>query len=66
MTASDLGEENLVRLYLEHKADPNRQDHSGWTALMAAAKHNRGGIAKLLIENGAKSEMAIVRLHDIL
>ena len=61
MTASTLKMENLVRLYLEHGADPNRQDSVGWSALMAAAKHDAGEIAKLLIESGAKLEMAIVR-----
>lgn len=33
----------------------------GWTALMSAAKHDAEEVARILLENGANAELAMVR-----
>ena len=43
-----------VTLLLELGADPNGQDHEGWTALLAAAKSGYPSTVRLLLDRGAE------------
>jgi ankyrin repeat protein len=43
----------IVKLLLEHGANPNARQHGGWTALHAAAQSGEAGIIRTLLENGA-------------
>lgn len=45
---------SLVRVLLEHGADPNEQDHMNRTALMWATEHRQTKVAELLLKHGAK------------
>lgn len=51
--ASSAGRDNIVRLLLERKADPNNKTTTGHTALHYAASRNRFKIAELLVAAGA-------------
>lgn len=42
-----------VRLLLEAGADPNAEQHGGWTPLMAAEEHGDQPVIELLIAHGA-------------
>lgn len=56
--ASRLGFSSGVRVLLVFGADPNTSDEFGHTPLYEAALTNRLGIAKLLIDKGAKANLA--------
>jgi ankyrin repeat protein len=53
MVAAERGRPDIVKLLLDHKADPNVAGRDGSTALMLAAENNQPEIAKLLIGRGA-------------
>jgi uncharacterized protein len=53
MVASERGRPDIIKLLLDHKADPNAAGRDGTTALMLAAENNQPEIVKLLIGRGA-------------
>jgi ankyrin repeat protein len=53
MLASYYGHEDMVRLILEHGADPNLKDSKGRTALMRAGSSNHTNVVGLLRNAGA-------------
>ncbi len=53
MVAAERGRADIVKLLLDHKADPNVAGRDGSTALMLAAENNQPEILKLLINRGA-------------
>lgn len=53
MVAAERGRLDIVKLLLDHKADPNVAGRDGSTALMLAAENNQPEILKLLISRGA-------------
>ena len=53
MRAVLLGDAEIVRALLEHKADVNTQDDEGNTALMLAASQGSARVVQLLLEYGA-------------
>jgi ankyrin repeat protein len=53
MAASERGRPDIVKLLLDHKADPNVAGRDGGTALMLAAENNQPDIVKQLIDRGA-------------
>jgi ankyrin repeat protein len=53
MVAAERGRADIVKLLLDHKADPNVAGRDGSTALMLAAESNQPEILKLLINRGA-------------
>ena len=53
MVAAERGRADIVKLLLDHKADPNVAGRDGSTALMLAAENNQPEIVKLLINRGA-------------
>ena len=54
LLASLQGEDEIVRLLLEHGADPDQKDsHEGATALMAASGRGFVGVVQTLLERGA-------------
>jgi ankyrin repeat protein len=53
MAASERGRPDIVKLLLDHKADPNAAGRDGGTALMLAAENNQPEIVKQLIDRGA-------------
>jgi ankyrin repeat protein len=48
----------LVRLLLEHGADPNARQHGGWAAIHSAAQNGSLDIVELLIKHGADPAVA--------
>jgi ankyrin repeat protein len=48
----------LVRLLLERGADPNRGNDYGWTKLHQAGYGNRPGLARLLLDAGARTDLS--------
>lgn len=48
-----VGRLDQVKLELQNGADVNHADHSGYTALHAAAENNHVEIVRLLLEHGA-------------
>ena len=53
MAAAERGRADIVKLLLDHKADPNAAGRDGGTALMLAAENNQPDIVKQLIARGA-------------
>ena len=53
INAADNRDTKTVRKMLEHGADPNSRDNSGYTALMYACRNGRTDTAGLLLEHGA-------------
>lgn len=53
MVAAERGRADIVKLLLDHKADPNVAAQDASTALMLAAENNQPEIVKLLIGRGA-------------
>lgn len=47
----------IASLLLEHGANVDVQDKSGWTPLMFASMNGHAGIALLLVQNGASLDM---------
>ena len=43
----------MIRLLLEHGADPNAKDDRGWTPLHRAAFHCNDVATRILIDHGA-------------
>jgi ankyrin repeat protein len=54
ITASCIGQKEIVEIILKNKADIEAKDLSGWTALMWASYHGRKEIVELLLKNGAE------------
>lgn len=70
---SRTGRESIVELLLRKGSQVNFAGELGWTALHMAAQWNHPGVARILIENGAKIEcrddegrtpMEIAQKHD--
>jgi uncharacterized protein len=53
MAAAERGRADIVKLLLDHKADPNVAGRDAGTALMSAAENNQPEIVKLLLDRGA-------------
>jgi uncharacterized protein len=53
MAAAERGRVDIVKLLLDHKADPNAAGRDAATALMLAAENNQPEIVKLLLDRGA-------------
>jgi len=53
MAAAERGRSDIVKLLLDHKADPNAAGRDGDTALLLAAENNQPEIVKLLLGRGA-------------
>ena len=53
MAAAQRGRADIVKLLLDHKADPNVAGRDAGTALMLAAENNQPEIVKLLLARGA-------------
>lgn len=51
--AAEDSQEDMVRLLLQHGADPSASSDGGWTALHNAAQSGHAGVATLLLERGA-------------
>lgn len=47
----------LVKLLLDHKADPNGRSQYDWTPLMTACQYNNVDFVKLLLKRGAKPNL---------
>nr|MDH4225467.1 ankyrin repeat domain-containing protein [Deltaproteobacteria bacterium] len=54
MAAAILGREEITRMLLKHKADPNLSDMDGQTALILAVRSGQGGAVRLLLAAGAQ------------
>jgi hypothetical protein len=48
----------LVRLLLEHGADIDARDHSGWLALYTSVSYDQPRAVQLLLERSANLEVA--------
>jgi ankyrin repeat protein len=48
----------IVRLLLEHDADPNARQHGGWVPIHSAAQNGDLAIVELLIQHGADPTLA--------
>ena len=57
LMASAAGHLPCIRVLLDAKANINHADLSGYTALHYAARHARTGVAKLLLERGACTDI---------
>ena len=53
MHACDVGHEQCARVLLEAKADPNKANNAGVTALMLSASDGHNLCVRALLENGA-------------
>jgi hypothetical protein len=53
MEAADLGNVDLVRLLLDHRADVNLKDDNGSTAVLNAAASDKANAIRILLANGA-------------
>jgi uncharacterized protein len=53
MAAAERGRVDIVKLLLDHKADPNVAGRDAGTSLMLAAENNQPEIVKLLLDRGA-------------
>ena len=56
--AASVGNRDMVRLLLEHGADPNARQERGFVALHTAALHGDIAMGKILIEHGADPRAA--------
>jgi len=55
--AAHRGETDIIDLLLAHKADINRKDATGMTALMAAVSTRKHDLARALIDRGAAPDL---------
>lgn len=53
LIAAKNGQENIVKILLDHEADIESRDNQGRTALSVAVKHGRENVVKVLLEYGA-------------
>ena len=51
------GYTKIVRLLLEHGANPNAEDNEGWTPLHLASSDGHTTIVRLLLDRGASADM---------
>jgi uncharacterized protein len=58
--ACSKGYVHCVQLFLEHKADVNRQDHYGATPLSIACDENQIECVQILLDSGAKITPAMI------
>ena len=56
--AASIGDRDMVRLLLEHGADPNARQQMGYVALQTAALHGDIEMATMLIDHGADPRAA--------
>lgn len=56
--ASLAGQEEVVKLLLQHNASVNAQSQNGFTPLYMAAQENHDSVVKLLLANGANQSLA--------
>lgn len=56
--ASLAGQEEVVKLLLEHNALVNAQSQNGFSPLYMAAQENHDSVVKLLLANGANQSLA--------
>lgn len=56
--ASLAGQEEVVKLLLQHSASVNVQSQNGFTPLYMAAQENHDSVVKLLLANGANQSLA--------
>jgi ankyrin repeat protein len=52
------GDGDIVKMLLEHGADPNARQESGFVPLHEAAANGKEAIARLLVEHGARVDAA--------
>jgi uncharacterized protein len=52
------GDADIAKLLLDHGADPNARQESGFLPLHEAAANGKEAIARLLVERGAKVDAA--------
>ena len=55
---SSAGQEEVVRLLVEHGASVNVQSQNGFTPLYMAAQENHDNVVKFLLANGANQSLA--------
>lgn len=55
MAAAEQGHESCLRLLLQRSAAVDKVDKDGWSALMFAAKEDRGAAVKLLVSKHGKA-----------
>jgi ankyrin repeat protein len=60
-SASSLNRVEMVKLFLNHRADPNISDSENNTPLMTACYHGNFEIASMLVEAGADLNVAETR-----
>lgn len=48
---------NIIRLLLQHGANPNSSDHKGETPLMAVATYGNVAALRLLLDSGARADL---------
>ena len=56
MAAAEQGHESCLRLLLQRSAAVDKVDKDGWSALMFAAKEDRGAAVKLLVSKHGKAD----------
>lgn len=56
--ASLAGQEEVVKLLIQHSASVNVQSQNGFTPLYMAAQENHDSVVKLLLANGANQSLA--------
>lgn len=56
--ASLAGQEEVVKLLIQHNASVNVQSQNGFTPLYMAAQENHDSVVKLLLANGANQSLA--------
>jgi ankyrin repeat protein len=57
--------EGVTELVVTHKADVNKVENDGWSALMFASFHGYEDVVRLLIRHGADSALSSYRISEI-
>lgn len=65
MLAAREGQDDIVRLLLRGRANPNHQDVSGWTALMFAAQEGQTDVVKVLCVEKRRKYLVVVRKESV-